>query len=322
MATAGPNYCGTGADDAGVGSKAWSNPTNAQSTIDGAYASATKTGTTGTVNDTSIMLVKGGTISSTDKSTGAAWTTGSPAWSSFGSSSDLWGLTLAAADVNASNFGVALSCTIGTQTHWLKCTNFGFSISGTVSGVQAEFYRHAVTEKTSFVAGTLIRTVHGLIPIEEIRKGDLVYSFDKNRNVRLSYVTSASKGVSQKMIVINGKITTTHNHQFYTKRGWVSASNLKNGDEIYTYDYTGWSADIVRSKQSLSFLCHVYNFEVEQDETYFANGFAVHNGAVGGNMFARVDSVRITLTYTAASGSAPRPGLCGGIRDLNGGITQ
>lgn len=61
------------------------------------------------VQDKSLMLVKGGVISSTDK---ADTVTDYPVTEGFviaGGAADLWGLALTAADVNAGNFGAALS---------------------------------------------------------------------------------------------------------------------------------------------------------------------------------------------------------------------
>ena len=141
MGTLGPNTGGTFASDATLGVVAITNPASAQLS-DNAYATAvllatqttqylkatnfgfsipldaTITGRTvnversstvgSTTNDNSIKLVKGGTISGNEKATGTAWGT-SDSVATYGSSSDLWGLTLTPADVNLSTFGVVVS---------------------------------------------------------------------------------------------------------------------------------------------------------------------------------------------------------------------
>ncbi|HTI91732.1 MAG TPA: T9SS type A sorting domain-containing protein [Puia sp.] len=61
------------------------------------------------VTDNSILLVKGGTRVGTDHAAGAVSWPGSSAAASYGGVSDLWGTTLTPADVNAGNFGVAIS---------------------------------------------------------------------------------------------------------------------------------------------------------------------------------------------------------------------
>jgi hypothetical protein len=147
---------GTAADDATVGTQAWTNPTYAQ-TYSGlyysSYATATgvwgytklthylnctnfafniptsaiisgvvvninrqeATGSVGSnfVKDSVVKLVKGGVVSGNSKADVATeWPTYPPAVKSYGSSTDLWGLALTPADVNASNFGVVISAAI------------------------------------------------------------------------------------------------------------------------------------------------------------------------------------------------------------------
>jgi hypothetical protein len=148
MATAGPNYAGTAADDSGVGTLAWTLPANAQGVADGSFAAINPTantvshflkatgfsfalsaGDTPTAiqaewdlshasgrtacAETTAKLVKGGVIGGTNKATGGALSTGlSFAFYSI-APGDLWGNTLADTDVNASTFGVAISFTAG-----------------------------------------------------------------------------------------------------------------------------------------------------------------------------------------------------------------
>ena len=59
-------------------------------------------------SDYSIRLVKGGTISGADRSSGTLYPT-TDAYGSYGGCGDLWASALTAADVNASNFGVAVA---------------------------------------------------------------------------------------------------------------------------------------------------------------------------------------------------------------------
>lgn len=68
------------------------------------------------VVDSNIRIIKGGVISATNNSFGDAWTN-SDAYQAY---TGLWGETWTAADINASNFGVALSASysggIGSTT--------------------------------------------------------------------------------------------------------------------------------------------------------------------------------------------------------------
>jgi hypothetical protein len=61
------------------------------------------------VIDDAVKLVKGGVVSTTNRSAGAAWST-SDTYDVFGGPTDLWGETWTAAQVNATNFGCVVAC--------------------------------------------------------------------------------------------------------------------------------------------------------------------------------------------------------------------
>ncbi|MGD0887035.1 MAG: fibronectin type III domain-containing protein [Thermodesulfovibrionales bacterium] len=143
---AGPNSPTAAVNNALVGSRAWSSPTNIFA-ADNAYAAAvamvnnqasaylvasgfgfaiptgaTITGIqvsvtrlqgsepgTATIQDYSVKIVGGGVITGVDHAaTGNNWPTTNADYT-YGSSSDTWGATWTPADINASNFGVAVS---------------------------------------------------------------------------------------------------------------------------------------------------------------------------------------------------------------------
>lgn len=147
MATQGPNYAGTGANDASVGTVAWSNPTRITASDDSrsqaarAGSSSTSqylkgtnfgfsipTGATidgitveieryksagsGICVDNEIKIVKAdGTIGTTNKASGTNWTT-SESFFTYGGASDLWGETWTAADINDADFGIVIRITL------------------------------------------------------------------------------------------------------------------------------------------------------------------------------------------------------------------
>lgn len=82
-------------------------PTDA--TITGITASIERSSNTlnGT-HDSSIKLVKGGSITGNDKASASQWPT-SDAVVTYGSSTDLWGVTLTPTDINLSTFGIVIS---------------------------------------------------------------------------------------------------------------------------------------------------------------------------------------------------------------------
>ena len=60
------------------------------------------------VTDDGVFLVKGDAVTGADQSTANAWPT-TEATYTFGGTSSLWGTTLSASDVNASNFGFVIA---------------------------------------------------------------------------------------------------------------------------------------------------------------------------------------------------------------------
>ena len=139
MATQGPNSPGTMADDATVGTVAWTTPDNAK-VSDNVYATAGLDGGS-SPTDTNVRIVKSdGTIGTTNKGTSTALPA-TDAYRSYGASSDLWGETWTSADINDIDFGLVVSYTSsGIVSHYLKATNFGFSIpaGATINGIVAE----------------------------------------------------------------------------------------------------------------------------------------------------------------------------------------
>lgn len=141
MGTLGPNNAATLANDSLLGLIAMSNPTNAQLSDD-AYVTAVLalgqtsqylkatgfnftipldamiTGITveversatalSALSDSSVRLVQGGVISGDNKAAAGTWPT-TDTYQTYGSATDLWGLSLTPADINASNFGVVFS---------------------------------------------------------------------------------------------------------------------------------------------------------------------------------------------------------------------
>ena len=65
------------------------------------------------IRDNSVRLLVGGSITGTNHASGADWP-GTDGYATYGSNADLWGATLTPADINLSNFGVAISARLST----------------------------------------------------------------------------------------------------------------------------------------------------------------------------------------------------------------
>lgn len=98
-----------------------------------------------TITDSAIYLTKDGTNTvGSNKSSGATWGITDPNIlnESFGSSSDLWGATFTAAEINASTFGVMISPNInftlgGSIGSNVKIDQIVIDINYTTSGVES-----------------------------------------------------------------------------------------------------------------------------------------------------------------------------------------
>lgn len=137
MATQTQN-AGTGADDASIGTVTWSNPGNITAS-DNTYATNVDAGYT-EIRHYQIRMVKGGTIQGNTVTDGTQLHTVDTEIT-WGTTSDLWGLTWTADDINATNFGFVWSVQEaggGIISHYLKGTNFGFAIptGATINGIE------------------------------------------------------------------------------------------------------------------------------------------------------------------------------------------
>lgn len=144
MASAGPNYPSTAVNDTSVGTISNASVTNiyaddgsvtitamsggsgtlsnyikatnfgfsipSGATIDGIVVEIKRRRTSigGNTTDNSVRIVKGGTISGNDYAISTTYST-AYTYYTYGSSSDLWGLSWTDSDINASTFGIAFS---------------------------------------------------------------------------------------------------------------------------------------------------------------------------------------------------------------------
>ena len=135
----------TGADDASNGgSVAWGTPTNVTASDD---SRATANLGSAFTRDHSVQIVKNGAPTGAERALPGDWPA-ADAYATYGGPGDLWGLAWAPAEINASDFGIAVACIqskAGTFSHWLVASDFGFAIpsAATVTGIQARIERSA-----------------------------------------------------------------------------------------------------------------------------------------------------------------------------------
>jgi RHS repeat-associated protein len=127
----------------------------------------------------------------------------------------------------------------------------------------------------SFAEGTLIYTPDSLLPIEEIKIGDLIYSYDEQTKtvVEQEVIHLIQSDKDHKIVTFNlsngESIRVTDGHPFYVAANddkWVQAKNLSIGEALLNSD--GGLMPIV-DLVSESSTEKVYNLTVANTHTYY-----------------------------------------------------
>jgi hypothetical protein len=140
--------------------------------------------------------------------------------------------------------------------------------------------------------------------IENVRPGDYILtksSEDGNDLVKAKVKTVHSAEVNQ-YLVLNGSLRVTANHVLYINHKWDLAGNVQLGDVLVKKD---GSDERVISIERLRGKTKVYNLEVEKFNTFFAQGYYVHNEKGGGERSVFKDAAYWNASvWTDASGHA------------------
>lgn len=134
-----------------------------------------------------------------------------------------------------------------------------------------------------FVAGTLISTEDGFIPIENIQISDYVWATDPDtgetslKKVVNTYINETTHITH---ITIDGEtITSTQTHPYFVDgQGWTYAKYLRAGDILVTLNGEKVILELVQH-EILENPVSTYNFEVSDFHTYYVgnNEILVHN---------------------------------------------
>lgn len=123
-----------------------------------------------------------------------------------------------------------------------------------------------------FVAGTLVETKHGPMPVEQVRAGMRVWTRHGLRPV----VKAARTGTRPTWLLETDAghlLEGTGDHPIWTQDGWVPMERLTERDVLLT---RGGAVRVLRVAPTGSVL-PVYNLTVEGHHEYFAGGLLVSN---------------------------------------------
>ena len=187
-----------------------------------------------------------------------------------------------------------ISTTDKTNNFRVEIDNPATTISPWDYNFRVEVYddsNNKILEKTEsetycFVAGTKVLTQDGYRNIEDIKVGDLVYSYNfDNNELELKKVTNlinSSANETYKMNIGSQTIEMSTRHELYIiDKGWTRAYDVKVGDKMISSDdkiVTINKIDLVTYDK----LIKTYNLTVEGNNNYFVtySKVLVHNSPV------------------------------------------
>lgn len=138
------------------------------------------------------------------------------------------------------------------------------------------FPTRGVHDDQCFVAGTLIATEFGEIPIESIIPGMYVWTRKGWRKVLAAKLTNHLASVVSIRFSDGVELTGTANHPIICKdNSIVKLQDLSDCDNLVWLDFV--RDRVLEGKTIQENLTRVYNLSVEGENEYFANGILVHN---------------------------------------------
>lgn len=135
-----------------------------------------------------------------------------------------------------------------------------------------------------FLPGTMVKSGSGEKTIEDIKVGDRVTSFVDNKitESKVSKIFERKRDFYYSLIAGDYSVKASAEHPFYIGNNeYKKISELKKGDTVYVLKDNKLEQKTVTSNTKIIESTPVYNMTVDNTNTYFANGFAVHNKGGG-----------------------------------------
>lgn len=155
--------------------------------------------------------------------------------------------------------------------------------TNTITDPDTYWYNTFASVSNCFTGDTLIYTPHGMRNIEDIKVGDVVYSYNEvSELVEEKKVTKVESSRVSEIYDINLNdliVHTTKEHRFYCvlddRKDYVAAGNMSIGTELFNLTEP---IKLIKA-ESYALDTVVYNFEVEDNCNYFITNkkILVHN---------------------------------------------
>ena len=136
-------------------------------------------------------------------------------------------------------------------------------------------------EMGCFPAGTKVLMLDGKQKnIEDVKEGDYVMTFNSENkyDLRGGKVIGLHNINSFGYLIINDNLKVTPNHKLWINKRWDVAGNIQIGDLLLNVDGKEVAVESIQWQLGKE---KVYNLEIENYHTYFANGIWVHNDKGG-----------------------------------------
>lgn len=168
----------------------------------------------------------------------------------------------------------------GITTYRIIACQAGITASSDISGT-------TTNSPGCFKKGVNILTAKGEIKIEEIKKGDLVYSYDeKNKKLVTNTVEELiiHKDFKDPAVILtlenNISLNATINHPFYSPKNgkYYELKEFKIGDKVLMYNKTSFKKIKIKSIIQQDYFDKEYNLALKNSpHNFFANDVVVHN---------------------------------------------
>ena len=143
-----------------------------------------------------------------------------------------------------------------------------------------------------FLPGTIVNNSDGGKKIEDVQVGDKVDSFADNalKQSEVSKIYKVTRDYYYSLVAGDYQVKVTAEHPFFVGNNkFKEVKDLKAGDDVYVMEGKSLAKKTVTSNTRINEKTDAYNLSVDNTQTFFANGFAVHNkGVPSYGLFAEI----------------------------------